>query len=93
MSGIRGAQDYTAEQMGSIAVAGWIAYVAFWLLLVYGWAVDELHTPTIAIFLILWIAARFGLPYLDAGAFFITAVAVLDIALVFLIFKGDIPLT
>ena len=79
--------------MGSIAVAGWIAYVAFWLLLVYGWAVDELQTPAITIFLALWIAARFGLPYLNAGGFFISAVAVLDIALVFMIFKADIPLT
>jgi hypothetical protein len=79
--------------MGSIAVAGWIAYVAFWILLVYGWAVDELHRPAITIFLVLWIAGRFGLPYLGAGAFLITWVAVLDIALVFLIFKADIPLT
>jgi hypothetical protein len=79
--------------MGSIAVAGWIASVAFWILLVYGWAVDELHRPATTIFLVLWIAARFGLPYLGAGAFFITCVAVLDIALVFLIFKADIPLT
>ena len=79
--------------MGSIAVAGWIAYLAFWILLVYGWAVDELHTPAMTIFVVLWIAARFGLTYLGAGAFFITCVAVLDIALVFMIFKADVPLT
>lgn len=79
--------------MGSITVAFWIAYLAFWILLVYGWAIDELPVRAIAIFLGLWIAARFGLPYLNADGFFITCVAVLDIALVFTIFKGDVPLT
>jgi hypothetical protein len=79
--------------MGSIAVAGWIAHGAFWVLLVYGWAVDELHATAITVFLLLWLIARFGLPYLDAAAFFLTWVAVLDIALVFIIFKADVPLT
>jgi len=79
--------------MGSITVAGWIAFVAFWVLLVYGWAVDELHAPAITVFLVLWIAARFGLPYLNADGFLITCVAILDIALVFTIFKADVPLT
>jgi hypothetical protein len=79
--------------MGSIAVAGWIGYVAFWILLIYGWAVDELHAPAITVVVVLWVAARFGLPYLHADGFFITCVAILDIALVFIIFKGDVPLT
>jgi hypothetical protein len=79
--------------MGSITVAGWIAYLAFWILLVYGWAIDELHAPAIIVFLVLWIAARFGLPYVHADGFFITCIAILDIALVFTIFKADVPLT
>ncbi len=79
--------------MGSIAVAGWIAYLAFWILLVYGWAVDELHAPALTVFILLWGAARYGLPYVQADGFFITCVAILDIALVFTIFKGDVPLT
>jgi hypothetical protein len=79
--------------MGSITVAGFIASVAFWILLVYGWAVDELRAPAIIVFLALWIAARFGLPYFHADGFFITYVAILDIALVFMIFKADVPLT
>jgi hypothetical protein len=79
--------------MDSIAIAGWIAHIGFWFLLIYGWAVDELHTPSIVTFLTLWMLARFGLPYLNASAFFITWVAILDIALVFIIFKGDVPLT
>jgi hypothetical protein len=79
--------------MGSIAVAGWIAIIGFWVLLVYGWAFDELHAPAITVFLLLWALARFGLPLFGADGFFITAVALLDIALVFIIFKGDVPLT
>ena len=79
--------------MGSIAIAGWIALVGFWGLLAYGWAVDELHTTGIVVFLVLWCLARFGLPYFGADAFFITCVAIFDIALVFIIFKADIPLT
>jgi hypothetical protein len=79
--------------VGSIGVAASIAQGAFWLLLIYGWAVDELHGTAITVLLVLWLLARFGLPYLDAAAFAITWVAVLDIALVFIIFKGDVPLT
>ena len=79
--------------MDSIAIAGWIALVGFWVLLIYGWAFDEIHARGITVFLILWGFARFGLPYVGAGGFFITCVAILDIALVFIIFKGDVPLT
>jgi len=79
--------------MGSIMVAGWIAFIAFWFLLVYGWAADQLYPPTITVFLVLWLTARFGLPYLHADDFFISYVAILDIALVFIIFKADVPLT
>ena len=79
--------------MDSIAIAGWIALVGFWGLLVYGWAFDELHARGITAFLLLWCFARFGLPLFGAGAFFITCVALLDIALVFIIFKADVPLT
>jgi hypothetical protein len=77
----------------SIAIAGWIALIGFWVLIVYGWAFDELHAPAITVFLLLWSFARFGLPFFGAGGFFITCVAILDIALVFIIFKGDVPLT
>jgi hypothetical protein len=79
--------------MGSIAIAGWIAYVAFWFLLIYGWAVDEIRATGIVVFIGLWLLGRFGLPYLNAAGLFITGIAILDIALVFIIFKGDVPLT
>jgi hypothetical protein len=79
--------------MGSIQVAGWIAIAGFWFLLIYGWFWDELGPTSIAVFIGLWLGARFGLPYLNAAGFFITCVAILDIALVFIIFKGDVPIT
>jgi hypothetical protein len=79
--------------MGSIAVAGWIALIGFWFLLVYGWFFDELHGSGIALLIGLWVLGRFGLPLLGADGLFITWVAVLDIALVFIIFKCDVPLT
>jgi len=81
--------------MGSAGIAARIAQVAFWALLIYGWAWDEIDLTRIVVFMFLWIAGLFGLPYLfEYGAgFFSSYVAVLDITLVFLIFKGDVDLT
>jgi hypothetical protein len=81
--------------MGSVGIAGRIAHVAFWGLLVYGWVWDEIDLRGIAVFLLLWIAGLYGLPYLFTygAALFSPYVAVLDIALVFVIFKGDVRLS
>ena len=80
--------------MGSPAVAAFIAQVAFWTLVVYGVAVGELKAKGVTAFLLVWLVGRFGLPYLPYGpAMFSSFVAALDIALVFLIFKGDVRLT
>ena len=79
----------------SSTIAGWIAYGAFWVLLPYGWFFDELTPRGIVIFLVLWLAGWLGLPYLHpmAGSLFLSWVAILDIALVFIIFKGDLRIT
>jgi hypothetical protein len=80
--------------MGSPALAGWIAHAAFWGLLVWGLALGELSIRLGTLFLLLWIGGRVGLPYLPYGAgFFSPYLAMLDIALVFLLFKGDVRLT
>jgi hypothetical protein len=80
--------------MGSAGVAAWIAHLAFWGLLLYGWTRHELAARAIAVFLLIWIAGLYGLPYIPFGeALFSSFVAILDIALVFLIFKGDVRLT
>ena len=80
--------------MSSATVAGWIAHIAFWTLLIIGaWSAD-LGRRTLGLFLVLWLAGMFGLPYVSFGAGLSTPfVAVLDIALVFLVLKGDIRLT
>jgi uncharacterized membrane protein YdcZ (DUF606 family) len=80
--------------MGSPAVASLISHAAFWGLLVYGWARDELSPKGIAVFLLLWLAGLIGLPYVPYGAaLFSPVVAALDIALVFVVLKGDVRLT
>lgn len=82
--------------MGSPAIAALIAHAAFWCLIVYGWACDELSGKLGSFFLLAWLAGRVGLPYVPyepAQAMFSSYVAVLDIALVFVIFKGDVRVT
>jgi hypothetical protein len=81
--------------MGSASIASWIAHVAFWMLLMYGWAWQEIDRRGVVLFLVFWPAGLFGLPYLFAygAGLFSAYVAVLDIVLVFLIFKGDVRLT
>jgi hypothetical protein len=77
--------------MGSAGLAAWFAHGAFWALLFIGWFSDELSVRGTALFLVLWVSGFFGLPFLPYGAaFFAPFVAVLDIALVFAVFKGDI---
>jgi hypothetical protein len=80
--------------IGSAAIAAWIAQAAFWGLLAFGWATGELQARGRVVFLVLWFAAFFGLPYLPYGAaLFSSFVAALDVALVLIIFKGDITIT
>ena len=75
-------------------IAWWIAHVVFWMLLAYGWMWDEIGPRGAAVFLTLWAAGLFGLPLiLGDAAPFSSFVAVLDVALVFLIFKGDLRIT
>ena len=78
----------------SASIAAVIAHLAFWLLLAYGWFWDEIGPRGIALFLLLWLAGMIGLRFVAQGdALFPSFVALLDIALVFLIFKGDVRLT
>jgi hypothetical protein len=79
--------------MGSPAVAAFIGFWIFWILLAYGYAISELSPKQIGAFLLLWIGGRVGLSYLPLAGLFYPYVAVLDIALVFLIFKGDVRLS
>jgi hypothetical protein len=77
--------------MGSAGLAAWVAHGAFWALLAIGRFSDELGLPGTAAFVVLWLSGFFGLSLLPYGAaLFAPFVAVLDIILVFIIFKGDV---
>ena len=80
--------------MGSPLIAGWIAHLAFWGLMLLGVLSGELRAKLTVVFLLLWSAAIFALPHLPyVAGLGTTCVAVLDIALVFIVFKGDVRLT
>jgi hypothetical protein len=82
--------------MGSPAIAAWIAQLAFWGLIAFGLVTGTLSASRAIVLLLLWIAGAAGLPYAPyapARAMFSSYVAILDIALVFIIFKGDVRLT
>ncbi len=65
----------------------------FVVLLIVGFRLNEISNRGIAIFVLLWIAGLFSLPLIAPGVpLFPPFVAVLDIALVFVIFKGDLRL-
>ena len=69
-----------------------VALWGFWILLVIGWWLDELSPKTAAIFVVLWIAGLAGATFIALPALFLPYVALLDIALVLAVFKGDVTL-
>ena len=80
--------------MGSPGVAAWIAHVAFWVLVIRGWMSGDLGIRGTIIALALWLTAYISLPLLPYGAaLFPSFVALVDIALVIVIFKGDVHIT
>ena len=81
--------------MGSITVGAWIAALAFPTLLILGWQRGRLGrvgtTTLIALALIAWITLPRLMP---GGSYLVTsALAALDIALVFIVFRGDVRIT
>jgi hypothetical protein len=81
--------------VGSPLVAAVVAQLAFWVLLVLGIVNGVLKKLGAAIFVLLWVAGHIGLSRIAwwSGALVTSWVAVLDIALVFIVFKGDVKLT
>jgi hypothetical protein len=79
--------------MGSAGIARLIAHAAFWGLVLLGLVSDELGFRQAGIFVFVWLLGLVGLPHLPYGdAVFPSYVAVLDVALVLMIFKGDVRL-
>jgi hypothetical protein len=81
--------------IGSGSVAAWVAQVAFWVILGLGIVFGELKRSRTLIFLTLWAVGFFVLPRISpySGLLVTPYVAVLDLVLVFLVFKGDVRLS
>jgi len=79
--------------IGAPAIGAFIAFWGFWVLLLAGWLRQALGLRGILLFLALWIAGRLALNVVLNGLLFTPYVAMLDIALVFVVFQGDVRLT
>jgi hypothetical protein len=80
---------------GSPAIATWIAQVVFWAVLAVGVLTDSLSLRAASIFLALWVVGLAVIPRLAAMNGLVTApyMAVVDIALVLVVVKGDVRLS
>ena len=75
--------------IGTPLVAAWIAHVAFWVLLAL--AARAGRWRTIGVFAVLWLSGYIASGQIAAlTLFFMPYVAVLDIALVFIVLQRDI---
>ncbi len=68
-----------------------IAHILFWLLLLIG--ASEIGRRGCAVYVALWLIGYAGSSWVPMGGMvFVSYVAILDIALVFHVFKGDVHL-
>ena len=81
--------------VGTPALGAWIAQFAFVVLLVLGVLVGELSRRAVVSIVVLWALGYFGLSRVPTygGPFVAPYTALLDIALVWLVFKNDVRLT
>ena len=80
--------------VGSLAVGAFVAHAAFWILLAWGAITGALRWPHIAAGVLLWIAGRAALTFTSIPpTLFVSYVALLDIVLVLVVFKGDVRIT
>ena len=76
-----------------LTIATWMALLLFWVLLVWSWVFDEMGHLWRAVFVALWVASNVALRTWNASDLFPSIVAVLDVILVLIVFKGDVRLT
>lgn len=69
-----------------------IAIAGFWVLLVAAWLLDELRVKGTTIFVALWLGGYVGSSYVPYPTLFVSYVALLDIVLALIVFKGDVTL-
>jgi hypothetical protein len=80
---------------GAPVVAAWIAQVVFWAVLAVGFLTDSLSLRAASIFCALWLLGFSVIPRLavSGGQFTAPYMAVLDVALVLVVVKGDVRLS
>ena len=79
--------------MGSVWVAAWVAKLAFVALVALGIAYDELSYRAALLWVTLGVTVWVGLPLTGWSILVTPVLAALDIALVFVVFKGDVRIT
>ena len=80
--------------MGSLGVAAWIAQITFWVFLALGLILGEVKARGALFFVALWLFGYMALPRIlpDGGLFVTPYLAVLDIILVLIVYKGNLAL-
>jgi hypothetical protein len=79
--------------MGTLGLLPWIAHPVFWGTVFIGWSAGEISRAGVLVFVALWAAGFFVQRLLPVGfLLFPSYVAILDIVLVLLVFKGDVRL-
>jgi len=80
---------------GAPVIASWIAQFIFWTVMVLAYVTDALRPRSAVAFLALWAIGCFGLPQLTSSAAVLATsyVALLDVALVLVVFGGDLRLS
>ncbi len=81
--------------IGAPLIGLWFAQCAFWVLLVLGMSREALRGKGVGLSVVLWVVGYVGVPRIAwwTGSMLASYVAVLDIALVFIVFKGDVRIT
>jgi hypothetical protein len=78
--------------LGSLSLGSWIAHGAFWVLVVFAASTRAMRRAAICI--VLWVVGYVVSMSIPQGAMLFTSyVALLDIAMVLMVFKSDIRLT
>ena len=77
----------------SPAIGAWVAHLTFWILIGYGWISGDLSIRGTVIAMVMWVTAYISQSFVPlGGALFPSFVAIIDIALVLVVFKGDVRL-
>lgn len=68
-----------------------IPFIAFWVLLVFGWYLDELDLKSIGVFVAVYFVGSFGISFVsESGVLNVVLVVLLDVILVLKVLGGDI---